>query len=246
MRDRGQIGGVSVDIAPGSAAAFQAEHDTWAAGPDPSVTIIVHHSLSGAPTVTRLCVHEVWWGDVNEPYSLAKQFRFWVWGLAVWLDPGKPRSLLPTASRVSPPRVPAGLSGWARARLFLVGAFFVLLAVSIGAITFLAARLLNWRAPDVLRILTNYMSGVKLYTQRARFGPGLLWWREEFLDSLGEPPRVSIRRRMIRAIADAATNKYHRWYVLAHSQGTVVAFNGLMETAYAWPGYLDEARWATL
>ena len=51
---------------------------------------------------------------------------------------------------------------------------------------------------------------------------------------------------MIRAIADVACNRYHRWYVLAHSQGTVVAFNGLMETAYAWPGYLDEDRWDRL
>ena len=34
--------------------------------------------------------------------------------------------------------------------------------------------------------------------------------------------------------------------MLAHSQGTVVAFNGLMETCYSWPGYLDEARWDKL
>lgn len=51
---------------------------------------------------------------------------------------------------------------------------------------------------------------------------------------------------MIRAIADVACNNYERWYVLAHSQGTVVAYNGLMETGYAWPGYLDEGRWTGL
>jgi hypothetical protein len=57
---------------------------------------------------------------------------------------------------------------------------------------------------------------------------------------------VSIRRRMIRALADVTTDGCDRWYVLAHSQGTVVAFNGLMETCYSWPGYLDEARWDKL
>src|SRR5690349_9290961 len=61
-----------------------------------------------------------------------------------------------------------------------------------------------------------------------RFGSGLWWSRDEFLDSMGEPPRVSIRRRMVRGIADVACAGYQRWYVLAHSQGTVVAFNGLM------------------
>ncbi len=30
-------------------------------------------------------------------------------------------------------------------------------------------------------------------------------------DSVGEPPRVSVRRRMIRAIADVACNNYQRW-----------------------------------
>jgi hypothetical protein len=34
----------------------------------------------------------------------------------------------------------------------------------------------------------------------------------------------------------------HRWYVLAHSQGTIPAFNGLMETAYQWLRYLDPLR----
>lgn len=88
------------------------------------------------------------------------------------------------------------------------------------------------------------LSAVKLYNQRRRFGPGLWWAREDFLDTVGQPPRVSLRRRMIRALCDVACQPYTRWYVLAHSQGSVVAFNGLMETAYSWPGYLDSERWA--
>ena len=74
-------------------------------------------------------------------------------------------------------------------------------------------RLFNWQTPRLLRVLANYVSAVKLYTQRRRFGVGFLWHREEFLDSIGEPPRVSIRRRIIRAIADVAANKYDRWYI---------------------------------
>lgn len=116
-------------------------------------------------------------------------------------------------------------------------------------ISFVLNRLFNLRHPALLRVPANYISAVKLYSQRRRFGPELIPEDEEFIDTVGEPPRVSIRHRMICAIADVAGNahtagnRYPRWYILAHSQGTVVAFNGLMETAYAWPGYLDERRW---
>ena len=51
---------------------------------------------------------------------------------------------------------------------------------------------------------------------------------------------------MIRALAQAASADYDRWYILAHSLGTIVAFNGLMESSYAWPGYFDEDTWKQL
>jgi hypothetical protein len=246
LQDQHDIEEISVDIPGGGAAAFHADHDTWNAGPEASVTIVVHHVRNGIPTETRLLVHEVWWADVNEPYSLAKQFRFWLWGLAIWAQPGKPRSSLQGADRVAAPVVPGQRWAWDRIRLFLVGYFFALLGFSIGTLTFLANRLFMWQTPDVLRVIANYISAVKLYNQSWRYGAGLVWAREDFLDAVGEPPRVSVRRRMIRAIADVACNNYDRWYILAHSQGSVVAFNGLMETAYAWPGYLEKDRWDRL
>lgn len=237
---------VSVTINPHSAAGFRAQSDTWCGGPEPSVTICVHHSLRGQARWTKLQIHEVWWADVNESYSIAKQFRFWLWALTIWVHGGKPASTLPTANRVVPPVVPNHLTLYDRIRLFFVSTFFALLGMSVGAITFVVTRVFNWQAPDILQVLANYVSAVKLYNQRRRFGSGLWWSREDFLDTVDEPPRVSVRRRMIRTIADVAYKKYDRWYVLAHSQGSVVAFNGLMETAYAWPGYLDAERWTRL
>jgi hypothetical protein len=247
---------VSVDIRPSAAAAFHAEADSWSAGPQPAVTIVVHSEVNGQIKKTYLQVHEVWWADVNEPYSLAKQFRFWLWGLAVWARAGKAASRFATKTAVAPavaakvdatpPTLPWHHTVWDRARLFMVGVYFTLLGYSIGTLSFLGNRLLNLRTPKILQLLTNYVSGVKIYNQRHRYGSGLGWQWEEFLDSVGDPPRVSIRRRMIRTIADVACNGYDRWYILAHSLGTVVAFNGLMETAYAWPGYLDQRRWNRL
>jgi hypothetical protein len=246
LKDLTGVDHVSVTINPHSSAGFRAQSDTWCGGPDPSVTICVHHSLAGQARWAKLQIHEVWWADVNESYSLAKQFRFWLWALTIWVHRGKHASTLPTANRVVPPIVPNHLTIYDRVRLFLVSTFFALLGMSVGAITFVLTRVFNWQAPDILQILANYVSAVKLYNQRRRFGSGLWWSREDFLDTVDEPPRVSVRRRMVRTIADVAYKKYARWYVLAHSQGTVVAFNGLMETAYAWPGYLDAERWNRL
>jgi hypothetical protein len=165
----------------------------------------------------------------------------------VWRYPAKKASRLPSADDVYPP-VPQGRWAviWTRVRLFGVGVVFALLGFSIGTISFLLKRVFDLDPPELLRTITNYVSGVKLYNQRRRFSGGLIPKDDEFLDAIDEPPRVSIRRRMIRTIAQTALNDYDRWYVLAHSLGTVVAFNGLMETAWAWPGYLDEPLWRDL
>jgi hypothetical protein len=238
---------VSVDIGNPSASTFLAEQDSWNPGPEPAVNILVRwRPDTGAIRETRFAVHEVWWADVNESYSIAKQVRFWLWGLAIWAHPGKPGSSRPIARRHWLPAARRGSALYDRIRLFLSSAFFALLGLSLGPIGFVVKRLFHMKTPDVLRVVTNYLSAVKLYVQRRRFGPGLWWAREEFLDSMGEPPRVSIRRRMVRALADVACARYERWYVLAHSQGTVVAFNGLMADSYEWPGYLDEPRWKAL
>jgi len=250
MRGGGPFGTVlqtSVDISPSGGAAFGAEQDSWNGGPEPTLTVTVDHDLNGATERTQLLVHEVWWADVNEPYSIAKQVRFWFWGLAMWAVPARAQAdRLGSAARVRAPVVTQRWWTWDRLRLWMVGVFFVLLGYSVGTISFLLTRLLNLQTPNILKTITNFISGVKLYNQKHRFGAGVISKHEEFLDAIDEPPRVSIRRRMIRTIADAACAGYDRWYILAHSQGTVVAFNGLMETAYAWPGYLDELRWQKL
>ena len=85
-------------------------------------------------------------------------------------------------------------------------------------------------------VLVNYIGDVKLFQQKNRIGKGPL-------AGLGERPRVTLRRRMVRALVQMGTANYDRWYVLAHSQGSVLALNGLMETQEALPNYLNRAQW---
>ncbi len=231
---------MTAEIVGAATSALRADQDSWTAQPDAPVRIFVDDGTGG----TEIFCHEVWWADVNEPYSLMKEMRFWFWGLSVWALPRKLRSRLPGAVAVMrTPEFPGGLSRGARllARLQLLGVsnVFLMGALSIGAATFLAKRLFDFSAPDFVRVFVNYVSTVKLYNQTRRSDGG-------FLDAYDEPPRVSIRRRMIRTLADVALQRYDRWYVFAHSLGSVVAHNGLMESAHALPNYLDEQRWSEL
>lgn len=239
---------VSVDVRTGNVAGFHSEQDVWLTGEDAPIRVFVRD----LPTKKNVEInfHEVWWADVNEPYSLFKQLRFWRWGLAVWAYPRKLHTTLAGGRDTRDPAPPGAVHwyqrAWVRIRLFGVSFVAALGAASVGMVAFLAKRLLNLEPPDVLKVFVNYVAGVKLYNQKRRFGGGLWPKQMDFLESINEPPRVSVRRRMIRALAEAAMNDYTRWYVLAHSLGTVVAFNGLMETSYAWPGYFDEDTWVKL
>src|SRR5437763_7810600 len=62
-----------------------------------------------------------------------------------------------------------------------------------------------------------------------------------------EPMRTTIRRRMVSVMtAMAKRPDYDRWYIFAHSLGTVPAFNALQETEWALPNYLSEEEWDRL
>lgn len=245
---RGNTCEVTVEVASGNSASFHAEQDSWALGNVAPVRALVRDSGSGR--LVEISFHEVWWADSNEPYSLAKQIRFWVWGLVIAFIPMKHHSTLAGSSYMRDPVAPGGRTRgerlWVRARLFAVSVVSVLGAASLGLATFVAKRLLNIEPPDFVRAFVNYVAGVKLYNQKSRKGGGIPAENADFLDAMDEPPRVSVRRRMVRALAHAALADYDRWYVVAHSLGTVVAFNGLMESCYAWPGYFDEKGWNEL
>src|SRR5262245_55876099 len=237
---------VTVDILRATGGTYRSEQNTWASSPS------VRIGLKEGGQYRELYLHEVWWADVNEPYSVAKQLRFWLWGLSVWLYPGKDASTSAGFRAMTDPVIPGfGLRRRiiVRCELFAVSGLFLMAAFPLGIGVVLAKRLLNLSAPDFVQTIVNYVSGVKLYNQRRRHGTSLLFHKEsDFLDSLDEPPRVSVRRRMIEVLTDIALQDepYDRWYVLAHSLGSVVAFNGLMESGESLANYLGKQRWADL
>jgi hypothetical protein len=152
MRRRSSDLRMTIEIVGASASMLHADQDTWAAGTTAPVRAILR-DRSGEK---HLYFHEVWWADVNEPYTFAKEWRFWAWGLAVWNVPNKLRSTLRGASAMIRPRFPHGLTRRdelvARLKLFSVSNVFLMGAFTVGLAVYLARRLLGYSAPNVVRV----------------------------------------------------------------------------------------------
>lgn len=195
---------------------------------------------SPATKLLQIDVREVHWADINEPSSIGKGIRFWLWGLSAWRIPKKqPITAKSYLSTLRPPAFADDTGkGWRFRRvqlpLLLTGWIFMAAAPVIVAIEFIGDKLFKAKLPASLTTIVNYVSAVKLYSQPRRHGKGKLAMATE-------PPRYAIRRRMVQAIADTALGDYDRWFVLGHSQGTVVAFNGLMANTPSLTAYVEDA-----
>ena len=194
-------------------------------------------------------IREVYWADADErPKGLAQKlgraYRFWLWGLSQWGVPHYAASQADTSGTSSmcvPGPVAERARRVARVKLFGVGISFVLTGMTWELIRVLVRMLGRWRRVSVpgSGVLVRYLGDVELYTE-ARYG---------FRPSAAlrtDRPRDAIRRRMVRGLVDMARRGYTRWYVVAHSLGSVVAHNGLMELSDTLPNYLNETEWSAL
>lgn len=235
--------GYRVSVEPNTTqdSALFAEHESWRAdGVAPLRVDAVRDQCC-----TSFFIHEVWWADLDDKNTLWNQVKFWFWGLGMWGVLRYKKPVLPGAtSSMRPPQfsdLPYGLENLrglvVKARLFGFATVFFLSLGSLTVINYIL-KLLRWgEIPG--DILYQYVGDVKLYQDRSKPGEGVI-------TDINGPRRVAIRRRVVRAYVDAATGNYNRWYVLAHSLGTVVAWNGLMETSHCLPNYLSEAQYNEL
>ena len=197
--------------------------------------------------------HEVWWADLGARAGIVDVVTFWLWGLGQWCAPiyrdldaarlskeqraglNKPTSRYATL----PESVAGSLLSEPLARLQLVLA--ALAAAFVACSWSLAKRLFSallGQAPTPT-LIVRYVGDVRTYESRA--APG-----DSALSDPGRPRRVGIRRRMVSEMVAMGTRPCDGWYVIAHSLGTVLAYNGLTETGHALPNYLTEAQWARI
>lgn len=194
--------------------------------------------------------YEVWWADLGARAGLGDAITFWLWGLGQWCAPiyrdldaaSLPKSKLtgtkkPVSTLATTPESVVGrIIAEPLARLQLVlaalAAAFVFCTWSLAKRVF--AGLLG-QAPTPT-LIVRYVGDVRTYEARA--APG-----DSALSDPGRPRRVGIRRRMVSEMIALGTSACDGWYVIAHSLGTVLAYNGLTETGHALPNYLTEEQW---
>ncbi len=208
---------------------------TWIADEEEPVIIEVR---DGRGEVTEIAFREAWWADIGKSDSLQSQIAFWLWGLSLWSRKQFIKSKFGTSDEMMPPtnvnseKPQITIGGrWS----FLVVSWIVLLIMpTLSLLSILLRQVLGFALrPD---ILVQYLGDIKHYQQEQ---PA----RTKAFEDIDEPPRVGVRRRIIKELVKMSLRNYDRWYILSHSLGTVAAFNGLMETEAALPNYLNESLW---
>lgn len=196
----------------------------------------------------EVCFREVNWADLDMPMNWRGWIKLVFWALAVsgvcLFD--APRVGKPNQHGMCPPK---GLKRRERMKvrgeLFVISLLFFFMLITVDLLYGLLTRL-SFRAQwlkDLRGIIYDYLGDVKLYQDR------FVRW-DEGLETIGEESRVAIRRRMVCALVRTAIEveekKLNGYYIFAHSLGTVVAFNSLMETNLALPNYLTKEEWDVL
>lgn len=213
------------------------------------IVIDAQYAGEGGRRRVRLHLHEAWWADLGIKGGLLEHVKFWFWGLGQWAaqvvrrdHPGRntarlmamPRFPYQASDRECPSflrRVPARATLWAAALLAIL-TFFTWSAAK-RVIALLASRIPE---PGLIFL---FLGDVKIFERPAGPGKGTL------LDP-DMPMRATIRRRIVTAMTQVAAQPYDRWYMLAHSLGTVPAWNGLQELEVTLANYLTEEDWKAL
>jgi hypothetical protein len=186
---------------------------------------------------------EVHWADLDTPLDFAGWWKFVGWALSIagvrFFSQSRPGMRMPC--RLSPLRQ-LGV----RVKLFLLSLFFLILLGTLGLLD-LALKRLNIRIKileNAYRLVFDYLGDVKLYQD---------WFyrNDARAETVGEKSRIAIRRRMVRVLLKTAAETLddeavEGFYICAHSLGTVIAFNALMELEHVLPDYLTEEEWRAL
>jgi len=192
---------------------------------------------------------EVHWADLDEPMNFAGWWRFVGWAASMsgvrFFE--RARVGAPQAHGMCPPlKLPWWKQVGVRLKLFLLSLVFLILLGTIGLLDVILKRFsITIKVLERgYRLFFDYLGDIKLYQD---------WYLRHDcrVEVVGSKSRIAIRRRMVRELLQTASSvlqdeSIEGFYIFAHSLGTVIAFNALMETEVALPNYLTQSEWDAL
>jgi hypothetical protein len=189
--------------------------------------------------VSRFDFHELWWRDLGESPKFRAKIKFWLWALSL----GGTRGYFPRSSERTSKIFPSNLStrfGFIlphdRIVLFLKTTYFFVLLAPLLLVFDLAAHIPGVSRFSLVRATFTYLSSVQMYQERRSRQGGTLV-------DFDQSRRISIQRRFVNAVIEMAMRDYDRWYIMAHSLGSVIAFQGLMLDKHAMARLVTANRW---
>ena len=195
--------------------------------------------LLGRDDGKQTCIdfHECWWRDLGDQQKVSRVLAFWAWALSLFGTPGAFHA--DTASLFHPARegkqrVRVGIVG--RVELFFKTTYFFLLLYPMWLVTKVVSIIPGLGNIRFFRAVFAYLSSVKLYQE----------WPAKFRGTLvdfDQPRRISIARRVVTSMQQVATQGYDRWYVMAHSLGSVIAYKALTTNGNALACLLTKNQW---
>jgi hypothetical protein len=205
--------------------------------PDVSFVVRTKHGLK------RFDLVEVWWRDLSERPGFKHLVKFWWWALTLWTTSGFAH---PPAAGRSLPEVPGksaigkfSIKLVERARLFFQSVSFFVLLLPAQIIISLLAMIPFIRRIDVLMSVYSYLSSVKLYQQERNET------NQDVLDQVISR-RIRIQKRVCDLYLSMAEAEYERWFIVAHSLGSVIAYKSLMYNGEGFARALGHDRWHRL
>lgn len=186
---------------------------------------------------------EVHWADLDMPLDFAGWWRFVGWSLGI-------SGVRFFCQKWPGMRTPTALPLWrqcgVRITLFLLSLIFLILFGTVGLLDLVLKRL-SIRIKileQAYGLFFDYLGDVKLYQD---------WFvrQDARAELIGEKSRIAVRRRMVRALLQTASEalddpSVEGFYICAHSLGTVISFNALMEIDDVLPDYLSQCEWEAL
>lgn len=192
---------------------------------NPSYPATLLFSHKGTSYVIRF--YEAYWADLDQPYNFLRWLKLIWWALTIWVrhyyDPP------PAGMRtISVGKLKIALT---RIGLFFLSILFLVLLSTLRVLNQVSVVVFKKQLP-LGQTLYNFLGDVQLFvSEDVRF---------DTLETLGRRSRYAIRTRLWNVLARANLDPIQELYILAHSLGTVIAFNVLMETAGTIAGYIDD------